>query len=303
MSQISDADEYLERTFLSSASVTAGNTIRRWMEDAGLTTWVDHMGNIHGRVNGLDPSTPALLIGSHIDTVVDAGKFDGTLGVISAISALKVLKISKKLGRLRRPVEVIAFSDEEGVRFHSTFLGSAALAGTLPLSALNISDKSGRTIRDILKQSSIETTEESLIQLKYEPKSVWGYVELHIEQGPVLESLGVPLGVVKGIAGQTRLKVESWDRMPELRNLSNGRQKRALSSGQPFLDLTLVSQHGLEAVKSCWIRVYPQNSFQGIDSPLNPALLLLFLYFLPSDPDLVLLLLSHLSQDLHHLCH
>ncbi|KAK9267688.1 hypothetical protein L1049_010120 [Liquidambar formosana] len=105
------------------------------------------------------------------------------------------------------PLKVIAFSDEEGVRFQSTFLGSAAVAGILPISALQITDKSGVTVQDVLKENSIETTEENLFQLKYAPESVWGYVEIHIEQGPVLEWVGLPLGVVKGIAGQTRLKV------------------------------------------------------------------------------------------------
>lgn len=203
----SDAAGFLQRTFLSPASIKAGHLIRRWMEDAGLRTWVDQMGNVHGRVEGVNGSAEALLIGSHLDTVVDAGIFDGSLGIISALSALKVLNINGKLDKLRRPVEVIAFSDEEGVRFQSTFLGSAAIAGILPVSALKISDKSGVTVQDVLRENSIETTEKHLLQLKYAPASVWGYVEIHIEQGPVLERAGLPIGVVKGIAGQTRLKV------------------------------------------------------------------------------------------------
>ncbi|OMO91902.1 Peptidase M20 [Corchorus olitorius] len=207
LGKVSDADGYLERTFMSPASVRAGILIREWMEDAGLTTWVDSMGNLHGRIEGINASAQALLIGSHSDTVVDAGIFDGSLGIISAISALKVLKSNGKLGQLKRPVEVIAFSDEEGVRFQSTFLGSAAIAGVLPVSALKISDKSGVTVQDALKKNSIDIAEESLLELKYDPASVWGYVELHIEQGPVLEWMGFPLGVVKGIAGQTRMKV------------------------------------------------------------------------------------------------
>ncbi|KAE8655605.1 putative allantoate deiminase [Hibiscus syriacus] len=243
---VSDADDYLERTFMSPASVRAGILIREWMEDAGLRTWMDSMGNLHGRVEGMNPSAQALLIGSHmvapLDTVVDAGIFDGSLGIISAISALKALKSNGKLGELKRPV--ISFSDEEGVRFQSTFLGSAAVAGVLPLTALNTSDKSGVTLQDVLKGNSIEITEESLLELKYDPSSVWGYIEvrspalhyfedkaisvilgystnnlaldleyfdsfmqLHIEQGPVLEWTGFPLAVVKGIAGQTRMKV------------------------------------------------------------------------------------------------
>ncbi|XP_050260767.1 allantoate deiminase 1-like isoform X3 [Quercus robur] len=170
-------------------------------------SWVDQLGNLHGRVEGMNASAEALLIGSHLDTVVDAGIFDGSLGIISALSALKVLNVNGTMGKLRRPIEVIAFSDEEGVRFHPTFLGSAALAGVLPLTALQISDKSGVTVQDALKENPLEITEENLLQLKYDPGSVWGYIEVHIEQGPALEWLGFPLGVVKGIAGQTRLKV------------------------------------------------------------------------------------------------
>ncbi|KAK9074952.1 hypothetical protein SSX86_003271 [Deinandra increscens subsp. villosa] len=207
LGKVSDADSYLERTFLSPASIRAGNLIRTWMEDAGLTTWVDGLGNVHGRVQPPNASKKALLIGSHLDTVIDAGMFDGALGIISAISALKVLNVTGRLRNLRHPVEVIAFSDEEGVRFQSTFLGSAAIAGVLPASTLQIPDKSGLTVQNVLKENLIETTEENLSLLKYEPESVLGYVEVHIEQGPVLESVGLPLAVVKGIAGQTRLKV------------------------------------------------------------------------------------------------
>ncbi|KAK4754338.1 hypothetical protein SAY87_002442 [Trapa incisa] len=207
LGKVSDAEGYLERTFMSPASVRAGYLIRGWMEDAGLRTWIDKMGNVHGRADGSNPSAKALLIGSHLDTVIDAGMFDGSLGIVSAISALKALSVRGKLGRLVRPVEVIAFSDEEGVRFQSTFLGSAAIAGILPASALQYSDKSGSTVQEVLRSNSLDATEGNLHELKYDPESVWGYAEVHIEQGPVLERVGIPLGVVKGIAGQTRLKV------------------------------------------------------------------------------------------------
>ncbi|KAE9598696.1 Allantoate deiminase 1 [Lupinus albus] len=207
LGKVSDGSGYLERTFLSPASMRAIDVIRKWMEDANLGTWVDQMGNLHGRVDGANASAEALLIGSHMDTVVDAGIFDGSLGIVSAISALKALHINGKLQKLRRPVEVIAFSDEEGVRFQTTFLGSGAIAGILPSTTLRVSDKRDVTIESVLKENSLEVTEESFLQLKYDSKSVWGYVEVHIEQGPVLEQVGFPLGVVKGIAGQTRLKV------------------------------------------------------------------------------------------------
>ncbi|KAL8508634.1 hypothetical protein ACS0TY_019035 [Phlomoides rotata] len=133
--------------------------------------------------------------------------FDGALGIVTAVSALKVLKVRGMLEKLKRPVEVIAFSDEEGVRFQTTFLGSAAIAGVMPVSTLQVHDKSGVTVQGALRRNSIEITEDNLFQLKYDPDSVYGYVEVHIEQGPVLETLGLPLGLVKGIAGQTRLRV------------------------------------------------------------------------------------------------
>ncbi|KAG2607812.1 probable allantoate deiminase [Panicum virgatum] len=207
LGKISDGEGYLERTFLSPASIRATAVIISWMKDAGLTTWVDQIGNIHGRFEPENSTKEALLIGSHMYTVIDAGMYDGSLGIISAISALKVLKITGKLQRLTRPVEVIAFSDEEGVRFQTTFLGSAAVAGTLPESILQVSDKSGTTVQDVLKINSFEATAAAITQTRYKPESVGSYVEVHMEQGPVLEALRYPLGVVKGIAGQTRLKV------------------------------------------------------------------------------------------------
>jgi allantoate deiminase len=207
LGQISDGEGFLERTFLSPASIRATNVIISWMKDAGLMTWVDQMGTIHGRFEPANSTREALLFGSHMDTVIDAGMYDGSLGIICAISALKVFKATGELQRLSRPVEVIAFSDEEGVRFQTTFLGIAAVAGTLPESILQVSDKSGTTVQDVLKLNSFEATAAALSQAKYSPGSVGSYVEVHLEQGPVLEALRYPLGVVKGIAGQTRLKV------------------------------------------------------------------------------------------------
>ncbi|KAH7365903.1 hypothetical protein KP509_18G052300 [Ceratopteris richardii] len=177
------------------------------MEDAGMSTWIDNIGNVHGRTNGNNPSAPALLIGSHYDTVIDAGKYDGALGIIVAIAAVKSLHVHGLLEKFPRPIEIIAFSDEEGVRFQSTFLGSAAIAGKFSEHLLSVVDKSGTTLEAALKASSVPGTAESIIGMKYEADSVWGYIEVHIEQGPVLEKQGIPLGVVAAIAGQTRINV------------------------------------------------------------------------------------------------
>ncbi|BBN02124.1 allantoate deiminase [Marchantia polymorpha subsp. ruderalis] len=207
LGKVSDSPEFLQRTFMSPAALRAGQLIRTWMSDAGLFTWIDDMGNVHGRFDGMNSSAPALLIGSHMDTVIDAGRYDGALGVVSAIAAVKALQKSGRLVDYPRPIEIIAFSDEEGVRFQSTFLGSGAIAGTLSPNLLQVKDKRGVTVSAALQKLSFPGTKESLFNLKYEPESVWGYVEVHIEQGPVLESKGLPLGVVDAIAGQTRLRV------------------------------------------------------------------------------------------------
>jgi allantoate deiminase len=142
-----------------------------------------------------------------MDTVIDAGRYDGALGIVTAIAAVKVLKIEGKLQQFPRPIEIIAFSDEEGIRFQTTFLGSSAIAGTFQPKHLKNVDARGISIGAALRAASHLGTLESLSTMKYEPTSVWGYVELHIEQGPVLEAHGLPLGVVEAIAGQTRLAV------------------------------------------------------------------------------------------------
>jgi allantoate deiminase len=143
-----------------------------------------------------------------LDTVIDAGRYDGALGIVAAIAAVKALKLEGKLKQFPRPIEIIAFSDEEGIRFHTTFLGSSAIAGTFQPRHLKNVDARGISIGAALRAASHPGTMESVSSQKYEPSSVWGYVELHIEQGPVLESHGLPLGVVEAIAGQTRLTVK-----------------------------------------------------------------------------------------------
>ncbi|XP_024392183.1 allantoate deiminase 2 [Physcomitrium patens] len=207
LGNVSDSKDVLQRTFLSPAALAAGRLLAVWMKDAGLRTWEDELGNVHGRSDGANATAPALLLGSHMDTVIDAGRYDGALGIVTAIAAVKVLKVEGKLHQFPRPIEIIAFSDEEGIRFQTTFLGSSAVAGTFQPKHLKNVDARGISIGAALRAASHLGTTESVSSLKYNPASVWGYVELHIEQGPVLEAHGLPLGVVEAIAGQTRLTV------------------------------------------------------------------------------------------------
>ncbi|GAQ83425.1 Allantoate amidohydrolase [Klebsormidium nitens] len=212
LGKVSDAPDKLQRTFLSPAMQEAMALLQEWMTDAGMRTWVDIMGNVHGRVDAPNSTAPALLLGSHFDTVIDAGKYDGTLGVITSIAAVKgLLQGGHTASLLKRPIELVAFCDEEGVRFGSTFLGSRAIAGGFNPKILDVTDDTGTTVAAALLEAGLATglgkLPEQIAELAFKPSEVAGYVEVHIEQGPVLERKGVALGVVPTICGQTRLTV------------------------------------------------------------------------------------------------
>lgn len=174
--------------------------VKKWMTEAGMTVRIDNLNNIIGRYEGLKPNASALIIGSHLDTVIDGGKYDGMLGVISGIEVVNALNENDK--RLDHPIEVIGFCDEEGVRFHSTFLGSKAIAGTFLEEMLEVKDESGMSLSAVLKELGLQP--ECYQNAARNPKEVLSYLELHIEQGPVLEAEDIPCGMVSGIAGASR---------------------------------------------------------------------------------------------------
>src|ERR1700760_4611576 len=198
---ISETPEHLARVFLSPEHRAAADFIMTWMVDAGMNAHLDAIGNVCGRYEGERPGLPCLMLGSHYDTVRDAGKWDGPLGLITAISC--VADLHKRGRRLPFAIEVTGFADEEGVRFASTLLGSRAVAGTFNERVLASKDEAGITMR------------ESFVQFGLDPDHIGAaarvrgellaYVELHIEQGPVLEAENLPVGVVSAIAGATRL--------------------------------------------------------------------------------------------------
>lgn len=211
LAQITDEPGRLTRTFGSPAMRQANDLVAQWMKEAGMTVREDAIGNIIGHYAasadeaGNPHSAPpkkCLLIGSHLDTVRDAGKFDGPLGVILAIACVERLHQMKS--RLPFAVEVIGFSDEEGVRFQSTYLGSRALVGTLTKEDLGRKDASGISVAEAIKSFGGKSDQLKSAQLN--PKNLLGYLEVHIEQGPILEKEKLPLSIVTAIAGQTRLK-------------------------------------------------------------------------------------------------
>jgi allantoate deiminase len=185
------------RTFLSIAMRECYRIVGDWMEAAGAEVGIDAAGNLRGFYPAQELHAPRLLIGSHLDTVPDAGAYDGILGVILAISLLEALEDRK----LPFAIEVIGFSEEEGIRFGAPFIGSRALTGKLDDGLLNRTDPKGISVRTAIENFGLKPAEISQAALSNDSLA---YLEFHIEQGPVLESLGIPLGIVEGIAGQTR---------------------------------------------------------------------------------------------------
>jgi allantoate deiminase/N-carbamoyl-L-amino-acid hydrolase len=194
----------LTRVYLSEQQRAANALVRGWMLDAGMTTRFDAIGNIIGRYEGTESGRPCLMLGSHLDTVRDAGKYDGMLGVVAAIECVHALHNSRK--RLEHAIEVIGFADEEGVRFSASLLGSRAVAGTFDFSALDKLDRNGISMRDALSQFGLDPA--NIARAARKPGDVAAYVELHIEQGPVLEAEGLPVGVVTAICGANRFIVD-----------------------------------------------------------------------------------------------
>jgi allantoate deiminase len=200
---ISETPEHLARIFLSKEHRAAADLILKWMRDAGMRAHLDAIGNVCGRYEGERPGLPCLMLGSHYDTVCDAGKWDGPLGLITAISC--VADLNKRRRRLPFAIEVTGFADEEGVRFASTLLGSRAVAATFDESVLNARDSSGLSMREALLQFGLDP--EHIGAAARARSELLAYVELHIEQGPVLETEHLPVGVVTAISGATRLAV------------------------------------------------------------------------------------------------
>jgi allantoate deiminase len=187
------------RTFLSPPMRDCHREVSSWMNALGMTVSVDAVGNLRGLFAGTSPAAPRILIGSHLDTVPNAGAFDGILGVLLAVELVESLRGSK----LPFSIEVIGFSEEEGVRFGVPFIGSRALVGRVDEELLGRNDANGISVRNAIQAFGLNPNELSKATLR---DDVLGYLEFHIEQGPVLESLGRPLGVVEAIVGQNRLE-------------------------------------------------------------------------------------------------
>jgi allantoate deiminase len=200
LSEFTEEPGFITRTFLADPMRLAHGYLEALMERAGMSVRLDDAGNLRGVYAAERADAPRLFVGSHLDTVPRGGAFDGVLGVMLAIAVVG------SLGGQRLPfaIEVLGFSDEEGVRFGVPFIGSRALAGSLDDELLGRRDADGLSVGDVIRRYGLDPSH--IDSARVAGRSI-GYLEFHIEQGPVLDDLGLPLGIVDAIVGQTRLDV------------------------------------------------------------------------------------------------
>jgi allantoate deiminase len=244
LAAFSEEEGRLTRRFATPALRQAGDAVREWMEAAGMETRRDAIGNLVGRLGGAGRRT--LLMGSHLDTVPDAGRYDGALGVLVAIGCLEQLRDQ---GRpLPYSVEVLAFADEEGVRFGTGYLGSSVVAGCFDTADLERRDSDSVTLADAVRAFGGDP--DGVARAGRERADLIGYYEVHIEQGPLLEAEGVPLGVVTAIAGQTRGRIVFTGEAGHAGTVPMALRRDALGAAAEFvtaLELVARDQDGLVA--------------------------------------------------------
>jgi allantoate deiminase len=194
----------LTRRFATPALRQAGEAVAEWMRAAGMQVRYDNVGNLVGRYDAGPAGARTLLLGSHLDSVRDAGKYDGPLGVLVALACVERLRDQGR--RLPFAIEVLGFADEEGVRYHTAYLGSKVVAGTFDAASLGRADADGVVMADAIRAFGGDPGR--LAEDRRDPAGLLGYVEVHIEQGPVLEAKNLPIGVVTAIAGQSRLAID-----------------------------------------------------------------------------------------------
>lgn len=193
----------ITRRFATPPMHQVHETVTGWLLAAGMTVEADAMGNLIGRQASAQPGARTLLLGSHLDTVRDAGKYDGVLGVMVALACLE--RLHARAERLPFAVELLCFADEEGLRYPSIYLGSKAMTGAFQPQDLDLRDTEGISMAEALRAAGGNPDPVLLTRPRWSREELLGYCEVHIEQGPVLEARDLPLAVVTSIVGQQRM--------------------------------------------------------------------------------------------------
>ena len=246
LGSISEEPDRLTRPFASDAMRRAHDQVSAWMREAGMAVRTDNIGNLRGRYERAQGGTATLILGSHLDSVRDAGKYDGPLGVLVAIAAVQSLH-DRGL-RLPFAIEVVGFADEEGLRYDTTYLGSRALTGAFDGAELERTDSGGVTMAEAIR--SFGGDPHRIADDRWNEGELIGYVEVHIEQGPVLEVRGLPVGMVSAIAGQSRHQLTFTGEAAHAGTTPMDRRKDALVAASAFIQAVegfAASQEGLVA--------------------------------------------------------
>jgi allantoate deiminase len=224
IARFSEEPDRVTRTFLCPAMQGVHDSLTGWMRAAGMTVRRDALGNLIGRYAAAVPDAPLLLIGSHLDSVPNAGKYDGVLGVLLGLAAVQAL------GGRRLPfaVDLLGFSEEEGIRYRTPYLGSRAVCGRFDAGLLERTDAAGVPLVDALRMFGLDPAR--IPEAAYQDEHLLGYLEAHIEQGPVLEAAQIPVGVVEAIAGQSRLWVSFHGKAGHAGTLPMEHRRDALSA-------------------------------------------------------------------------
>ena len=242
LAAISETPDALTRVYLSPQHLEANQRAARWMTQAGMTVWQDSVGNICGRYEGEQEGAAAILLGSHLDTVRNAGRYDGMLGVLTAIEVVHSLHQQGR--RLKKAIEIVGFCDEEGTRFGITLLGSRGLTGSWPESWLAQTDANGVSVAQAMVLAGLDPARIHLAARR--PEEIAAYLELHIEQGPCLEQEGLALGVVEAINGARRLNCRFTGEAGHAGTVPMSHRKDALAAAAEWMVLveTLTREQG-----------------------------------------------------------
>lgn len=227
----SDDSLFLSRLFGTASFIECSEKLVGWMRSAGLETRIDNIGNVRGRLVSKNRDAKTMVIGSHFDTVINAGKYDGPLGILIGLDIAE--NIIKEKKELPFHLEIIAFSEEEGVRFHAAYMGSKAVAGVFDDHFLAYTDDQGDSVSGTLETMKCNA---SLIAADCIPKEEWlGYFEIHIEQGPVLYEKNISVGIVSAIAGQRRIEIKFFGEAGHAGTVPMNMRKDALAAAAHFI--------------------------------------------------------------------
>ncbi len=233
LAAISETPDALTRVYLSAQHLQANQLVGEWMRQAGMTVWQDSVGNICGRYEGAQEGAQAVLLGSHLDTVRNAGRYDGMLGVLAAIEVVDSLH--QQGLHLAQAIEIVGFGDEEGTRFGITLLGSRGITGTWPQGWLETCDAGGISVAQAMVQAGLDPARVALAARHQDDFSAC--LELHIEQGPCLEQEGLALGVVEAINGARRLSCRFTGEAGHAGTVPMNHRKDALAAAAEWMVL------------------------------------------------------------------